>query len=247
MPTNKQRRDAARRHLERQLERRQEREQRLRQFTLIGSIAGTVVIIAVVLVLVIALSGNDKTAKNAAGSSTSPAASTTASPSTSASSSAVPNPTKPCATEKGSTVTFDGITVKNATDLKVAPVSTSKVTAPATELLCADLVVGKGALATPSSTVDVQYVGTLLSNGTIFDSSWKNGGKPISFGLNQVVPGFTQGIGGAGPVTPMRVGGRRLMVLPPSLGYGAQANGAIPANSSLVFVVDLTSVSAASS
>ena len=254
MPTNKQRRDAARRHLERQLERRQEREQRRRKLTLIGSVVGTLVILGVVLGLVFGLSGNDKSASNAAGTSTnnpaastSPAATSAAASSASASTTPPPVPTKACAAEKGTTVTFDGITVKNATNLKVAPVSSSKVSAPATQLLCADLVVGRGAAATPTSTVNVQYVGTLVSNGTIFDSSWKNGGKPLSFPLTGVVPGFTQGIGGAGKVTPMRVGGRRLMILPPALGYGSQANGAIPANSSLVFVVDLTSVSAASS
>ena len=250
MPTNKQRRDAARRHLERQLERRQEREQRRRKLTLIGSIVGTLVIIAVVLGLVIGLSGNDKSTKSAAGSSTtsSPSASASPSASPSASTTPAPVPTKACASESGSTVTFDGVTVKNATNLKVEPIATSKVTAPATELLCADLVVGKGAAATPTSTADVQYVGTLLNNGTSFDSSWKNnGGKPLSFPLTKVVAGFTQGIGGAGAVTPMRVGGRRLMILPPSLGYGSVANGSIPANSSLVFVVDLTSVSASSS
>jgi FKBP-type peptidyl-prolyl cis-trans isomerase len=57
-----------------------------------------------------------------------------------------------------------------------------------------------------------------------------------------VVPGFTQGIGGTGKVAPMRVGGRRIMILPAALGYGAQGSGPIPANAALVFVVDLKSV-----
>jgi peptidylprolyl isomerase len=90
--------------------------------------------------------------------------------------------------------------------------------------------------------VSVQYLGVLYKNGLKFDSSWSRGGKPISFPLTQVVHGFTQGIGGAGKVAPMRVGGRRIMILPASLGYGSSANGSIPANSPLVFVVDLKSV-----
>ena len=244
MPTNKQRRDAARRHLERQLERRQEREVRRRKFTLVGSIVGTLVIIGVILALVIGLSSSDPKKKPAAGSG---GTSSTPAPSSSPSTTPVPLPTAACVKEAGATVTFDGVTIKNATNLKVAPVSTSKVTTVPPSLQCADLVVGTGAPATPTSTVSVQYVGTLLKNGTIFDSSWKNGGKPISFPLTGVVPGFTQGIGGAGKVAPMRVGGRRIMIFPASLGYGAQANGPIPANSSLVFVVDLTKVTAAAS
>jgi peptidylprolyl isomerase len=134
------------------------------------------------------------------------------------------------------------VTVTGGTDLKHAPVVKSlSERAPAT-LQCMDLVVGKGKPATPTSTVSVQYVGVLYKDGTVFDSSWKNGGKPISFPLTRVVPGFTQGIGGAGKVAPMREGGRRIMILPASLGYGANANGSIPANSPLVFVVDLKKV-----
>jgi FKBP-type peptidyl-prolyl cis-trans isomerase len=103
--------------------------------------------------------------------------------------------------------------------------------------------VGKGKAATPKSTVSVQYTGVLYKSGTMFDSSWTKGGQPVSFPLTGVVKGFTQGIGGTTGVPPMKVGGRRLMILPASLGYGAQANGAIPANSSLVFVVDLKALS----
>jgi peptidylprolyl isomerase len=85
-------------------------------------------------------------------------------------------------------------------------------------------------------------VGVLYKNGTLFDSSWKNGGKPVQFPLTGVVPGFTQGIGGAGKVAPMRQGGRRIMILPSALAYGPQAQQGIPANSVLVFVVDLQKI-----
>ena len=81
----------------------------------------------------------------------------------------------------------------------------------------------------------------LYVNGKKFDSSWARG-QAAQFPLTGVVPGFTQGIGGAGKVAPMRIGGRRIMILPPSLGYGPQAQSGIPANSTLVFVVDLVKV-----
>ena len=87
----------------------------------------------------------------------------------------------------------------------------------------------------------MQYVGVLYKNGTVFDSSWARG-SPAQFSLTGVVKGFTQGIGGTTGVAPMKVGGRRIMILPASLGYGSTASGPIPANSPLVFVVDLKKV-----
>ena len=83
--------------------------------------------------------------------------------------------------------------------------------------------------------MNVRYVGALY-DGTPFDSSWSRGDAPISFPLNQVVPGFAQGIQG------MAAGGRRVIVIPPALGYGDQAQGPIPAGSTLVFVVDLVGI-----
>ncbi len=156
----------------------------------------------------------------------------------------MPVPTAACRTpDKKATTTFEGVTVGQATDLKHEPKVTAKSTTPAAALACADLVVGKGAKATPDSTVSVQYAGLLYANGKQFDSSWASGGKPASFPLSGVIPGFKQGIGGAGKVEPMHVGGRRIIIMPAPLAYGAQAQGSIPANSSLVFVVDLTKVS----
>ncbi|WP_312859157.1 FKBP-type peptidyl-prolyl cis-trans isomerase [Pseudonocardia xinjiangensis] len=99
-----------------------------------------------------------------------------------------------------------------------------------------DIVIGTGKKAVPTDTVDVQYSGTLYSDGSLFDSSWQRG-EPASFPLDGVVPGFAQGIEG------MQVGGRRVIVIPPDLGYGNRANGPIPAGSTLVFVVDLVGIS----
>lgn len=234
MVTSKQRREQSRRQLERQLQVRQQQEAARKRRTLIATIAGTVVLaVAIVVVVVVATGGKDKKKTAATPPPTSgTGASTSAAPS---------SPAPPAAT--GPAVTFDGVTVKGAADLDGSPGVTSKSSADPKKLEFKDLVVGKGATATPKSTVSVQYTGVLYKTGTAFDSSWTKGGKPVSFSLAQVVKGFTQGIGGTTGVPPMKVGGRRIMILPSSLGYGAQANGPIPANSSLVFVVDLKQVS----
>lgn len=141
-------------------------------------------------------------------------------------------------------VTFNGVAVSNPTDLGSAPQATSSATRTPTTLEYKDLVVGKGASAGPTSTVNVQYQGLIYSSGKGFDSSWDRGGDPISFPLSGVVPGFTQGIGGTAEVPPMKVGGRRIMILPPALGYPeGTPDGAIPPGTPIVFVVDLVSVS----
>lgn len=100
-----------------------------------------------------------------------------------------------------------------------------------TELVVQPLVEGDGAEVTKEQTVTVQYAGCLL-DGTSFDSSWSRG-TPTSFPLNGVIPGWTNGIAG------QKVGSQVLLVVPANQGYGDQANGAIPANSTLVFVVDI--------
>lgn len=109
---------------------------------------------------------------------------------------------------------------------------------PPKKLVIKDIIKGTGPAATAASTVTVQYVGVLDSNGTQFDASWNDGsGQPTSFPLTGVIQGWQQGIPG------MRVGGRRELIIPPSLAYGAKARPKIPANSALVFVIDLHAVS----
>ena len=235
MPTSKQRRDAARRRLERQLERRQERERARRRFTLVASIVGSVVLVVVIIVVIAMSTGSSKKSPVASGSPTTTPTATATTPTPTP----TPSTSYPAAT--GASVTFNGVTVKGATDLKGIPGVTSKSSTDPAKLEVKDLVVGKGAAATPTSTVTVQYYGALYRTGQEFDSSWSRG-MPISFPLTGVVPGFTQGIGGTTGVAPMKVGGRRIIILPSALGYGAQANGSIPANSSLVFVVDLVKI-----
>ena len=106
----------------------------------------------------------------------------------------------------------------------------------ATSLEIVDLTVGTGATAVSGDTVTVNYIGT-LTNGTKFDSSYDLG-KPYTFrlGANQAIAGFDQG------VTGMKVGGKRKVTIPPSLGYGINPQGPIPGNSTLIFEIDLVSI-----
>jgi FKBP-type peptidyl-prolyl cis-trans isomerase len=125
--------------------------------------------------------------------------------------------------------------VSGATDLKAEPRIGPGTTPAPTSLETKDLVVGTGATATASDTVQVQYVGTNYTNGKPFDSSWSRG-QPSSFPLNQVVPGFAQGITG------MKIGGRREIVIPPALGYGTGPGPSGVSDETLVFVVDLLAI-----
>lgn len=109
-------------------------------------------------------------------------------------------------------------------------------TAPAGGLVIEDITVGTGATAAAGNTVTVNYVGT-LTNGTKFDSSYDRN-QPFTFrlGAGQVIAGWDQGVVG------MRVGGKRRLTIPPSLAYGNQAVGPIPANSTLKFDIELLAV-----
>lgn len=107
-----------------------------------------------------------------------------------------------------------------------------------------DLEEGSGATPSPGAMVVVHYVGVLWDGGQEFDSSWDRG-EPARFDLDGVVPGFSSGIAGdpSADIPPMKVGGRRRIVIPPGLGYGDQgAPPVIPPGATLVFVVDLIAV-----
>ncbi len=98
-----------------------------------------------------------------------------------------------------------------------------------------DLVLGEGDEAEPGQSVEVNYTGT-LENGEQFDTSY--GRAPFSFPLGggRVIKGWDEGVAG------MKVGGKRKLVIPPELGYGSRNMGPIPANSTLIFEVELLKV-----
>ena len=117
-----------------------------------------------------------------------------------------------------------------------APNVPVKVGPAPTTLVIEDLKPGTGADVKATSSVTVDYIGVACSTGKIFDSSYA-AGKPVTFPLNQVIPGWSQGLVG------MKAGGLRLLGIPSDLAYGAQGKGAdIGPNEALWFVVDMKSV-----
>jgi peptidylprolyl isomerase len=123
-----------------------------------------------------------------------------------------------------------------ATTEPTASVSATKNMDNVTELKIEDETLGTGAEAVTGKKVTVNYVGT-LTDGTKFDSSYDRN-QPFSFnlGAGEVIAGWDQG------VTGMKVGGKRKLTIPPSLGYGSQDMGSIPPNSTLIFEVELLKV-----
>lgn len=120
----------------------------------------------------------------------------------------------------------------------VAPTVIVPTTAPPTVLEAEDLFKGTGAEATNGVTLKVQYVLATYSTHKVIQSSWTSSPFSFKLGANTVIKGWEQGVVG------MRVGGRRELIIPPSLGYGSSApGGGISANDTLVFVVDLLKVS----
>ncbi len=103
----------------------------------------------------------------------------------------------------------------------------------------ATIAPGSGPKIQSGQTANVMYTGYLAKTGQIFDDSVKDGGAPFAFalGAGQVVPGFDAGTAG------MQAGETRVILIPPAEGYGAKANGPIPGNSTLIFVVTLESIS----
>ena len=109
-------------------------------------------------------------------------------------------------------------------------------TGAVSSLMIYDTVVGEGAEAKQGDVIAVHYTG-VLPDGTVFDSSIPRG-APLEFtlGAGQVIQGWEQGFAG------MKVGGKRLIAIPPELGYGANAVGSIPPNATLIFEVELVEI-----
>lgn len=184
------------------------------------TIVGSAVLIVAVAGLFIALSDNSSTSTTAATTTT-----TQTTPSTQPVATLPSAAGKPC-------VAFDDTLPPDA------PEVTMPVGPAPTSLVVTDLIKGSGTPVVGADSVTVNYIGVSCSTGKIFDSSW-SAGKTATFPLNQVITGWSTGLVG------MQPGGRRLLVVPPDLGYGSTGQGTIAPDESLVFVVDLISASAA--
>ncbi len=118
-----------------------------------------------------------------------------------------------------------------------APTVTVPSGTPPAHLESADLITGTGKAAEKGDSLRVQYVLATYSSGKVIQSSWTSSPFTFTLGEGQVIPGWDEGLVG------MKVGGRRELIIPPSLGYGAQSPGpGIAANDTLVFVIDLLNV-----
>jgi len=115
-----------------------------------------------------------------------------------------------------------------------APTISKPEGTPPAELSFTDVIVGTGAEVLTTSTLTVHYTLMAWSTGKIIESSWS--GQPATFPLAQVVEGWQKGLPGA------KAGGRRLLILPPSMGYGASGSGPIGPNETLIFSVDIIGV-----
>ncbi len=181
-------------------------------------IVGTVAFVAAVLLIVSLVRGNDKKTDTASSSSSSVSTTTSAA--------ALPSAAgQPC-------VALADPVPAGAPEVPVVPGP------PPTQLQTTDLVEGTGDPVPAGATVTVDYIGVSCSTGKIFDSSYSRG-QPATFPLDQVIPGWTQGIPG------MKVGGQRLLVIPPDQGYGDTGAGSdIAPGETLWFVVDMKSFDA---
>jgi len=104
------------------------------------------------------------------------------------------------------------------------------------DLKIIDLEIGKGDVVPEGANITAHYTGALAKDGTIFQSS-HDFGQPATFGLHQVIAGWTQGVPG------MKVGGTRRLIIPAVLAYGSKRAAAnIPPNSDLVFDIELVSI-----
>ena len=181
---------------------------------------------------------------SACSSNSSPSSTAATSPTKSSIESSSSSTTTPAHATGGSQPAVSGIASIPAGQVSPAgtfgkrPTVTVPTGSPPTSLEASDLIVGTGAVAKAGQNVTVQYDGYSWTTGKEFDASW-NRGQPFSFALGQgqVIQGWDQGVAG------MKVGGRRELIIPPSLAYGAQPpTPAIATNDTLIFVVDLISV-----
>lgn len=151
----------------------------------------------------------------------------------------------------GSTGSTGTTTTPTVSTPKSGPLSRKPTVAKPTgaapkRLVVKDIITGSGKAAKSGDLLTVNYVGVLYSNGKEFDSSWAANGKTASpfqatIGPSgNVIAGWETGLIG------MKVGGRRELIIPPTLAYGATGQGTIPGNATLIFIVDVLAVQRAS-
>jgi peptidylprolyl isomerase len=141
-------------------------------------------------------------------------------------------------------VPYVGIPANSALVFEIELISVNSVVPPVdvTPLVKADLLVGTGAEAVAGKALTVNYTGWLYkkgadgSKGDQFDSSTGRGPFTFTLGAGKVIKGWDLGVAG------MKVGGKRSLIIPPELAYGSNAVGSIPANSTLVFEIELLTV-----
>lgn len=132
-----------------------------------------------------------------------------------------------------------GCDVAVSSDVSSKPVVTVPGCAAPVQAQTKDIVAGTGKAAVEGDALKVKYVGLAWSSRDEFGASWGPADAPLEvapLGRAGVIDGWNQGLVG------VKVGGRRLLVIPPNLGYGAQGKGPIKANETLVFVVDVVSI-----
>ena len=149
-------------------------------------------------------------------------------------------PTTTTTTVAGSTTTTVPATIAAIPAADLSPAGTAGKAptvvvppgSPPTQLESADLITGTGPAAKTGDALTVQYVLATYSSRKTVQSSWTS--QPFTFTLGQgVIQGWDEGVVG------MKVGGRRELVIPPELAYGAKGSGTIPPNSTLTFIIDL--------
>jgi peptidylprolyl isomerase len=143
-----------------------------------------------------------------------------------------PTPTTPTTPTKAETPAEpkkEKITVKTPDGQEYTVLKTSEI-----KLVMEDLKIGDGADAKASSTITINYHGTLAKDGKLFDGNW--GKAPATFPLSDLIQGWQIGIPG------MKVGGIRRLTIPWALAYGERGGGPIPAKADLVFLIELKDV-----
>lgn len=119
------------------------------------------------------------------------------------------------------------------TGVSRATFNNEKATTTGSGLMFCDETVGTGGSPLPASSVTVHYTGYLADDGKLFESTRNS--QPASFSMNGVIPGFSEAL------SSMKVGGRRLVLIPADLAYGRQGQGPIPPNADLIFDLELVS------